>query len=69
MIDVLDQLEWLKFLIKPEFMKQKNLMKKLSKKYAELLHQASIATGRKESVALLHKAAKLQTKFNEKSKI
>ena len=43
-------------------------MKKLTKKYAELLHQASIATGRKEAVGLLHKAAKLQTKFDEKSK-
>ena len=43
-------------------------MKKLNKKYADLLHQASIATGRKEAVGLLHKAAKLQTKFDEKSK-
>ena len=38
-------------------------MKKLNKRYAELLHQASIATGRKEAVGLLHKAAKLKTKF------
>ena len=43
-------------------------MKKLNKKYAYLLHQASIATGRKEAVGLLHKAAKLQTKFDEESK-
>ncbi len=43
-------------------------MKKLNKKYADLLHQASIATGRKEAVGLLHKAAKLQTKFDENSK-
>ena len=43
-------------------------MKKLNKKYAELLHQAANATGRKEAVGLLHKAAKLQTKFDEKSK-
>tara|TARA_B100000131_G_scaffold246760_1_gene239773 strand:+ start:181 stop:315 length:135 start_codon:yes stop_codon:yes gene_type:complete len=43
-------------------------MKKLTKKYAELLHQASNATGRKEVVGLLHKAAKLQTKINEKYK-
>ena len=42
-------------------------MKKLNKKYAHLLHLASIATGRKEAVDLLHKAAKLQTKFDEKS--
>ena len=44
-------------------------MKKLNKKYAELLHKASKATGRKEAVGLLHKAAKLQTKFDEKSKV
>ena len=43
-------------------------MKKLTKKYAELLHQASRATGRKEAVGLLHKAAKIQTKINENSK-
>jgi len=42
-------------------------MKKINKKYAELLHKASIATGRKEAVGLLHKAAKLQNKFNEES--
>ena len=39
-------------------------MKKLNKRYAELLHQASIATGRKEAVGLLHKAAKLKTNFD-----
>ena len=39
-------------------------MKKLNKKYAELMHQASIATGRKEAVGLLHKAAKLKSKFD-----
>ena len=44
-------------------------MKKLNKKYADLLHKASIATGRKEVVGLLHKAAKLQTKFDEISKL
>ena len=44
-------------------------MKKINKKYADLLHQASIATGRKEAVGLLHKAAKLKTKFDQKSKI
>ena len=44
-------------------------MKKLNKKYADLLHQASVATGRKEAVGLLHKAAKLQSKFDEKSKL
>ena len=44
-------------------------MKKLNKKYAELMHQAQQATGRKEAVGLLHKAAKLKTKFdsNERS--
>ena len=44
-------------------------MKKINKKYAELLHQASIAIGRKETVGILHKAAKLQTKFYNKSKL
>ena len=34
-------------------------MKTLNQKYAELLHQASKAEGRKEAVGLLHKAAKL----------
>ena len=54
--------------IQPEFIKQMtNSMKKLNKKYADLLHQASIATGRKEAVGLLHKAAKIQTKFDKKS--
>ena len=43
-------------------------MKKLNKKYTALLHQASIATGRKEVISLLHKAAKLQTKLDEKAK-
>ena len=38
-------------------------MKKLNKKYAELMHQAQQATGRKEAVGLIHKAAKLKTKF------
>ncbi len=41
-------------------------MKKLNKMYANLLHQASIATGRKEAVGLLHKAAKLQNKLDKK---
>jgi uncharacterized protein YecT (DUF1311 family) len=39
-------------------------MKKLNKKYAELMHQAQQATGRKEAVGLLNKAAKLKTKFD-----
>lgn len=47
---------------------QEKLMKKINKKYAELLHQAAIATGRKEAVGLLHKAAKLKTKFEEKAR-
>jgi len=39
-------------------------MKKLNKKYADLMHQAQQATGRKEAVGLIHKAAKLKTKFD-----
>ena len=38
--------------------------KKIVKKYAELMHQAQQASGRKETVGLLHKAAKLKTKFD-----
>ena len=38
--------------------------KKIEKKYAKLMHQAQQATGRKEAVGLLHKAAKLKTTFD-----
>ena len=38
--------------------------RKILKKYAELMHQAKQATGRKEAVGLLHKAAKLKNKFD-----
>jgi len=38
--------------------------KKIVNKYDELMHQAQQATGRKEAVGLLHKAAKLKTKFD-----
>ena len=41
------------------------MQKKLVKKYAELIHQAQQAPGRKEAVGLIHKAAKLKTKFAE----
>ena len=40
-------------------------MKKLSKKYADLMRKTQQATGRKEAVALIHKAAKLKTKFDQ----
>ena len=39
------------------------MKKKIVKKYADLINQAQQATGRKEVVSLLHKAAKLKTKF------
>ena len=39
-------------------------MKKLNTKYVELMRQAQQATGRKEAVGLIHKAAKLKTKFD-----
>ena len=52
-------------LIKPASMTlKKGPMKKINKRYAELLHQASIATVRKETVGLLNKVAKLKTKFD-----
>ena len=38
--------------------------KKIVKKYTKLTHQAQQATGRKEAVGLLHKAAKLKNKFD-----
>ena len=41
------------------------MQKKIEKKYAELMHQAQQATGRKEAVGLIHKAAKLKTEFAE----
>ena len=41
------------------------MQKKIVKKYAELMHQAQQATGRKEAVGLIHKAAKLKTKFDK----
>ena len=40
-------------------------MKKLNKKYADLMRQAQQATGRKEAVRLIHKAAKLKNKFDQ----
>ena len=36
-------------------------MKKINKKYAEIMHQADIAVGRKEVVGLLKKAAKIRS--------
>ena len=39
------------------------MQKKIVKKYAELMLQTQQSTGRKETVGLLHKAAKLKTKF------
>ncbi len=38
--------------------------KKTIKKYAELMRQAQQAIGRQKAVVLLHKAAKLKTKFD-----
>ena len=40
------------------------MQKKIVKKYAELIHQAQQATSRKEAVGLIHKAAKLKSKFD-----
>ena len=39
------------------------MQKKIVKKYAELMHRAQQATGRKQDVGIIHKAAKLKTKF------
>ena len=40
------------------------MKKKIEKKYADLMHQAQQATGRKEAVGIIHKAAKLKNKFD-----
>ena len=40
------------------------MQKKIVKKYADLIQQAQKAAGRKEAVGLIHKAAKLKTKFD-----
>ena len=40
-------------------------MKKLNKKYADLMRQAQQATGRKEAVGLINKSAKLKNKFDQ----
>ena len=40
------------------------MQKKIEKKYAELMHQAQQASGRKEAVGLIRKAAKLKIKFD-----
>ena len=41
------------------------MQKKIVKKYAELIAQAQQTAGRKEAVGLIHKAAKLKTKFDD----
>ena len=40
-------------------------MKKINKKYAEIMHQAENAVGRKEVVRLLKKAAKVRSILDE----
>ena len=42
-------------------------MKKINKKYAEIMWQADNAVGRKEVVSLLKKAATIMSKSDEKS--
>ena len=41
-------------------------MKQINKKYAEIMHQADIAIGRKEVVRLLKKAAKVRSNLEER---
>ena len=40
-------------------------MKKINKKYAEIMRQADHAVGRKEVISLLKKAAKIMSKSDE----
>tara|TARA_B100000212_G_scaffold274165_1_gene213653 strand:+ start:366 stop:623 length:258 start_codon:yes stop_codon:yes gene_type:complete len=42
--------------------------KQLQKKYAELIKEADLANGRKETVSYLHKAEKVRTKIFKKLK-
>ena len=44
--------------------KKRKLMKKLNEKYTYLTHKAKQATGIKEAAGLIHKAAKLKSKFD-----
>ncbi len=40
-------------------------MKKTKQKISDLMRKAQQATGRKEAVGLIHKAAKLKSKFDQ----
>ena len=40
-------------------------MKKINKRYAEIMHEANIAVGRKEVVRLLKRAAKMKSVLDE----
>ena len=40
-------------------------MKKINKKYAEIMHEADVAVGRKEVVHLLKKAAQIKSVLDE----
>ena len=42
-------------------------MKRINKKYAEIMRQADNAVGRKEVVSLLKKAAKIMSTYEENS--
>ena len=43
----------------------KQTNEKTKQKYADLMRKAQQATGRKEAVGLIHKAAKLKSKFDQ----
>tara|TARA_Y100000589_G_scaffold308640_1_gene325386 strand:+ start:5728 stop:5970 length:243 start_codon:yes stop_codon:yes gene_type:complete len=43
--------------------------KQLKKKYAELIQEAKLANGRKDTVSFLHKAEKLRTKIVKKTRV
>tara|TARA_B100000424_G_C22689022_1_gene376728 strand:- start:487 stop:621 length:135 start_codon:yes stop_codon:yes gene_type:complete len=40
-------------------------MKKINKKYAEIMHEANMAIGRKDVVRLLKKAAQMKSALDE----
>ncbi len=55
------------FIIAVFLEKEITIMKKINKKYNEILRQADIAIGRKEVVRLLKRAAKVRCFIDEKT--
>ena len=56
---------WHHLMVLYVWIKLKLFMKKINKKYAEIMRQADNAVGRKEVVSLLKKAAMIMSKSEE----